>query len=508
MLRNFYRTHLSDFTSDGALARLSFLSGVIIMLMYRPFVQPESGDQSIWDYIAQAILRGQLPYRDVVEIKTPLSAYLSACMMALLRPLGVNDVIAIRLLYILLVGALAATTFYVAKIYLKSRAIGMIAVLTLLMSDHFISWMFSGTEPKLWMILFGLFTLLLIANDRPFLAGVCSMLSFLSWQPGLLFTGTAMLVFSNYLTRWRDGRAMKVLAGASLPLLITIVYFYANGALDDLWRWTIEYNYKVYAPMTHKADSVSHVAAIFYRVFRYEIILPILSFIGLVILIKDRAKARFNRQLTTHEQNLFIDALWIPPVVYLLFCFINLQAGPDLIPLFPFVGIFAGFGLLRFSQGLQQKFTTPQNLIAGWLPKLAAIVMLIIALWNGYSFWRVKGSPLREQIESLETIKNALNDNATIYAHGATEVLVLLNKPNANPYIFLDFGKDDFIAAQMHEGFGKVIANFEAQKPKIVILARLRKVEHKDELKEWVETYYNKIADIGYDEAYIRKPNQ
>lgn len=514
MLRTLYRPRFADFKNDRALAIYAFLAGVIITLMYRPFIQVESGDQSIWDYLAQSILRGQIPYRDVIEIKTPLSAYMSALMIAIFRPLGVSDIYAIRLLYVLLVGVMAATTFSVAKVYLKSRCLGLIAVLTLLMSDHFISWMFSGTEPKLWMILFGLFTLLLIASDQPFLAGVCSALSFLSWQPGLLFTGTAVLVLSNYFTRWRDGRAVKVLFGASLPILLLIIYFYANGALDDLWKWTIEYNYKVYAPMTHKADSGIHLATIFFRVFRDEIILPILSLIGLVILIKNRVKTGGSGeqaplvQNAFGERNAFGDALWIAPVIYLLFCLINLQAGPDLIPIFPFVGIFAGFSLMKFSAWLQQKYPPLQNSIAGHIPTLAIVVMLVIALARGYTYLRQQGSPLAEQIESLNAIKKELGEGDRIYTHGATEILVLLNRANANPYIFLDFGKDDFIAAPLPDGFRSFIAALEAQKPKLVIFSRLRKVGHREDLINWAETHYNKFAVVGYDETYIRKPNQ
>jgi len=58
-------------------------------------------------------------------------------------------------------------------------------------------------------------SLLMIAKDKPFWAGVCSMLSCLSWQPGLLFTGVAILIFSRYLTSWRDWRALKVTLGRS-----------------------------------------------------------------------------------------------------------------------------------------------------------------------------------------------------------------------------------------------------------------------------------------------------
>jgi hypothetical protein len=497
---------MADFASRRTLIILPFLAGSLLTLIYRPFAQLESGDQSIWDYMAQAILRGQIPYRDVIEIKTPLSAYLSAVAVALLKPLGLNDVIAIRLLFVLLVGAIAALTFYVAISFLHNRLAAILAVLTMLMSDRFISWMISGTEPKLWMVCFGLLTIMMIARDRPLYAGIFSIVSFLCWQPGLLFTGTAALIFTNYLTRWRDGRFLKLIAGAVIPLLITLIYFLINGAFDDLWQWTIVYNYNIYAPLTHKADSVGHVGAIFIRVFRYSLILPIVSLIGMIWFLIERIKVRFDFHYPNFDHKRSLDALWIAPTVYLLFCFINLQAGPDLIPLFPFIGLFAGYGFAQISRLIDRKYSTGKGIREEGLMKLAILLLTIITLWNGVYYWRERGATLIEQIESLNLLKNELGETDTIFAHGATEVLVLLNRPNVNPYLFLDFGKDDFIAAKMG-GFDEFMKKLESERPKIVILGRLRKVEHREDLRNWAETYYNKLAILGYDEAYIRKPN-
>src|SRR6266850_699057 len=85
--------------------------GVIAMLMYRPFAQAEGGDVAIWDYVAQCIVRGQVPYRDVIEIKTPGSAYLSAIAMWIGTRLGVRDVMAARLMQMVLVGLLSTMTY-------------------------------------------------------------------------------------------------------------------------------------------------------------------------------------------------------------------------------------------------------------------------------------------------------------------------------------------------------------------------------------------------------------
>src|SRR5436190_14276801 len=86
---------------------IAFLLSVVVMVLYRELNQPEGGDSAIWDYVAQCILRGQVPYRDVIEIKTPGSAYLSAMSMWVGSWIGVRDVIAVRLRQRALVGLLS-----------------------------------------------------------------------------------------------------------------------------------------------------------------------------------------------------------------------------------------------------------------------------------------------------------------------------------------------------------------------------------------------------------------
>lgn len=153
-----------------------------LMLAHRPWKLIEVGDPSVYDYIAQSILRGQIPYRDVVDIKGPGAAYLSAFAMLLGKTIGLRDIIAVRLLHVVLTGLLSATTYLVAEIYLRNRLAAIIAFLVPLMPEHFATMLLSGTQPKLPMILFGMITLLLIAKDKPLWAGVFSMLCCLCWH--------------------------------------------------------------------------------------------------------------------------------------------------------------------------------------------------------------------------------------------------------------------------------------------------------------------------------------
>src|SRR5262249_58854953 len=115
------------------LAISAFLLGLIVALMYRPFSTIENGDASIYDYIAQTIIRGGLPYRDVLEIKAPGSIYLSALAMWIGRHVAISDVVSVRILNILMAGALSFLTFVVAWTYLRSRLASVIAILVPLM---------------------------------------------------------------------------------------------------------------------------------------------------------------------------------------------------------------------------------------------------------------------------------------------------------------------------------------------------------------------------------------
>src|SRR5258706_3712583 len=101
-----------------------FLISVVVMLYYKPFKQIVEGDQAIYDYITQSILRGQLPYRDIVDIKWPASVYINAVAVWIGQGFGLQDIFAIRLMQIIEVGLLSIFTFLVAEAYLKSRAVG------------------------------------------------------------------------------------------------------------------------------------------------------------------------------------------------------------------------------------------------------------------------------------------------------------------------------------------------------------------------------------------------
>jgi hypothetical protein len=505
--REFYATRPLSATATAA-----FLITVAMMIISRQIGRAEAGDSSIWDYVAQSILRGQIPYRDVVEIKLPGAAYMSAAAMAIGKWVGLRDLIAVRLLNVAMLGVLSAVTCQVARRYIGSRPVAIIAFLVPLTSARFLGSMTNGTEPRLGMILFGMVTLLLIAKQRPFFAGTASALSCICWQPGLLFTGVAFVIFSRYMTRWRDLRALKVLAGAAVPLAVLLVYFAQTGAVRELWSWTFAYTFSVYAPEGFRGISGNalHIWNVTSRVLG-----PGVAFLGLTAIgfgmfvwetVRDRRKAG---QGFAGFGDLFKDALLIAPLVYFLFCLIDFKSANYLIPATPFIGIFGGVATLELVRRLAAvRFA--RRLISDrsgeWL---AVTVVLAVALGNALRIGRYRDRGLEMQTLQLKAVSDLLGPSGRIYAHGATEILAVLNRPNLNPYIFLDNNKDEYIAAHAPGGFQTIVNDMESAAPRLVVLSRLRGVAHRHDIEEWVAQHYDKLlaltTETGYD-IYLRKP--
>ncbi len=142
---------------------VAFITGAGVMLLYSPLRHMESGDSAGYDYMAQSILRGQVPYRDAIDSKGPGSLYLSALVMLVGRAFGIQDIIAVRLFYVLLAGVFSALVYLVALAYLRSHLAATIAFAIPLVSEQFAEMVVEGTRPKIPMIIFGLLALLLIA---------------------------------------------------------------------------------------------------------------------------------------------------------------------------------------------------------------------------------------------------------------------------------------------------------------------------------------------------------
>lgn len=317
-------------------------------------------------------------------------------------------------------------------------------------------------------------------------------------------------MFSRYLTSWRDLRAFKVLAGAAIPLAVTLGYFQWKGALGDLWTWTVVFNYSVYArnAIGAEANSFVHALGVTLKIFGVDVVLVVFSLIGFVWFGVQRARERL-RGGAPRSPELFRDAIVIVPVVYFAACLVRFNAGPYLLPFFPFIGMFFGYcvvELLRLLNNNVSRATLFNSRNVTRLARVVVVLMLGVISYRAVEYRLFEYVlPLRLQDESVQIIASHLSDSDTIYVHGTSELLVLLNRPNLNPYILLDWGKDDFIAARTYGGsFSRLVDEIQSSEPKVIALTRLQRVVHRDEFRKLVENYDRLDLKGGY-EIYLRR---
>lgn len=446
---------------------------------------PLRGDRANWVYFAQVLARGGAPYRDVVNIKSPLSAYVGAAAIRVGRVVGIRDLYAVRVVYLALAALTVALTGLLAAAYAGDVRVGLLASLIVLSVDSFAEWNAEGVEPKTPMILCGLVALWAVRRDRPFTAGLFAMLSALSWQPGLVFLGAAVLAFSGYLTAWRAGRMLRLGAGAALPLALLVAHLAVAGALGDFYLWTIDYNLTVYRPR-HLRPLGSFLFSLGRQLderYREDAPFFLLAAPGLAVVAAREARWIVRERPDLAEAGRS-HALGIAPFAYLLFCTVNFQGGPDLIPLLPFVGIFAAIAVVETLDAAGRASPIAR---AGFVAVCAAVTGLGVADVARYS----PPSPtLEEQEIAVAELTSHLAPGDRIFVHGQSEVLVLAGLANPTRYFFLDFGKDRYLDRVEPGGFDGWFRRLRAQAPKIVVLGRMGTVDTRERFARWIQRDY------------------
>jgi len=493
-----------------ALFFTTLVLAIISFLPYQFWKQPSILDRANWDYFAQEIVRGAVPYRDVVNIKAPLSAYIGAAAIVITKPFGLRDVFAIRIVYLLLASFSVGFTFLVTHTFSNSRRAALLAAIIMMAFNLFGDANAGGVQPKTPMILFGLIALWAIQKDKPFTAGFAAMLSALSWQPGLLFAGVACLAFSRYLTSWRDGRAIKTIVGAAVPLAIFIGYFWWERALADIYWWLIDYNLTVDAPRGLR--TVPQLIDRFYRLmkgaFRPEWPYFVVSIAGLAIVVWGESRIIKRDGLKSLVESAPRHAVIAAPLIYFAFCLINIQGGVDMIPLLPFVAMFAAVGIVwaidRVVDLLSRAKPRASRLTLSASVFATVVVLIVIFSVADVLSLRVESPTLKEQDAEVAEITSYLAPGDQIYVHGLAEILVLSRLSNADKHFFLDRGKDNYLDRVEPGGFDGWLDRLKAKRPKVVALERMKFVERKEDFYDWMRADYEEHKGRVFT-YYLRK---
>ena len=203
-------------------------------------------DQSIYAMVADGILHGQMPYRDLWDFKTP-GIFL---VYALAQAVFGKTMLAIRLLEVAGLLGVAFAFRRLAEILVDQRRVGDVAAAIAIFTHANLEFWHTG-QPEAFGGFLIVYALLLTVSDVP------RCRRFLQWAGmGALFgaafvmkptLGGGALVCAAYLARrelartgrWQAALLVPVVAGAAsfLPILAVALWFVATGAWPAL-AWT------------------------------------------------------------------------------------------------------------------------------------------------------------------------------------------------------------------------------------------------------------------------------
>lgn len=218
---------------------LAALLAALALLVATTFMTPVSNDAGAYLAVADAILAGKLPYRDLFDHKTPGIYYAFAVVLAATQ----RSLLAVQWIQLLAVIATAALTGWLGW-RLWGRLAGGLALLLALYGGA--AYQGGHLTTEAWVALASAAALLLLLH-RPgqapssrawLLAGGLVGVSALFKQTGVLTLAALGIWAATISGGWQQiGRRWLALAvGCATPLALTAAAFAAQGALGDLWR--------------------------------------------------------------------------------------------------------------------------------------------------------------------------------------------------------------------------------------------------------------------------------
>lgn len=225
------------------------LAAALGLLVATTFLTPVSNDAGAYLAVADAILAGKLPYRDLFDHKTPGIYYLFAGVLAATQ----RSLPAVQAVQLLAVAATAGLLGWLGW-RLWGRLAGGLAALLALYGGA--AYQGGHLTTEAWVALATAAALVVLLR-RPgrapstgewLLAGALAGVAALFKQTGVLTLAALALWALSIQGDWRQTgrRWLALAAGCALPLALTAAWFAAHGALADLWRDAVWINLSGY----------------------------------------------------------------------------------------------------------------------------------------------------------------------------------------------------------------------------------------------------------------------
>lgn len=496
------------FAGNRPTAELVFLLvlAAIPVLIYLPFSgTPFERDEGVYATIAQGLLRGEMPYRDLFDNKPPLVYLWYAISFSLFG----ESVYAPRIVAAASLGVTAVLLYHQARLALPQGAAYAAAILFAISTG--LPWVALHANTEAYMLLPLMGSLLAFTHGMKeeklkwfLIAGLLAGLAMMTKQVAmwnLLALAMVALIWHRRTAEnsWQAiAPTFWMFAGALISLSIVALPFALTGSLDDFLYANLSYNW-VYVNFLSWAERFANLG--YGMLFFCAIAAPFVAgaLAGLVIVWRKRAVATD-----------YVLILWA------IASAIGVASGGRFFPhyflqLMPSLAVLTGVVVYdRFVNGKQHVLSRPAWMVAIFLIVVSVGTTAVLYISPGEAEHRVveRVAVQKEWEASSDNLGNYIqarsNPDDLIFNYGReSQLYFYADRAPAVPYFY------DWVLEYDEDSLGTIITDLNASKPAYIVDSLQAPLfddwyaAHPPALRQFLQDNYNYMGRVYFADVYM-----
>ncbi|WP_432477311.1 glycosyltransferase family 39 protein [Nocardioides sp. GXQ0305] len=457
-------------------------------------------DLALYAYGGQQFAEGVPPFVAVLNRAGPLAHMVPGVGTWVGRLLGADsgydDLIAMRILMMVLSVIAVWVVYLMARDAFGSRVAGVAAATSLLAFQGFVTYATGGPREKTTVMLLMALALWAVVHRRWGWAGVATALATLTWQP-VFFGALGAVVAGALLVRGGRGTLValtRYAVGGIVTTLAFVVYYVLVDALKEFW----DAFYLINATYTRQTGLLRYLAdepAEIFEGFGWSLWLILCGLGAMVVL----GAVRLRRLDRDDPYAVAVVALGGGTLVSLLWSFNVFNGWADAVFALPLAA--AGLG------GLVHAVASRVPARGGVAVATAYAVLVTVA--GGVNAWTTRDDRLEPMAEVNEQVLEVVGPDATVMSIGSPQPLVFGRLENPIYHQMFIGGLYEYVDDTWPGGLDGLAADIEEDRPTIITMDHptwyhfVRPVldEHYEDLgTTYLETWY---VDSSIDEEQL-----
>jgi hypothetical protein len=412
-------------------------------------------DLGIYSYAGQQVAEGVPPYLGVLNRAGPLAHAVPGAGVAAARLVGLDDVITMRVMFLVLAVLTVCVVYLLARDLFASRPAGLVAAGVFLTFHGFIHYATNGPREKTPMTLFIVGALWAVTRRWWFTAGVCISLATLCLQIAFFASFGAAVAAAVLLASGERLRALtRLLLGGSVPVAVCVVWFTVAGSL----RESVEAFLLINARYTEPDPPRQYAELLWQDALEAYGLSLWLLIAGILVLLVRGLTAAHGPTRRREPSVLMLAALAVGAVTGLLWNLRDYDAWPDLFPMLPLAAV----GIASLVPVLSRHAPRRTTLV---------VVGAVLAVTTGIAVqWSVatRSDTLVQQRAAVDEVVRLLPPDAAIASIEAPQPLVLTRRANWSRHQMFRGGLEDYVDDTWPGGRAGFARDLVAQEPDLV----------------------------------------